>query len=104
MTGHLFLLVVVFDNISHCLLEMERTHLHLRVKKAVDEDAGVEVLLGVDAEVLVLGHDLLVHVADEAKCLVGGILVAVYFVSHHTLSRAGRSEPLHEEEVRTVWS
>jgi hypothetical protein len=56
----------------------------------------------VDAEVFVLGHDSLVHVADEVECLVGGILVAVDFVPHYTLGRAGRSESLHEEEVRTT--
>lgn len=80
---------------------MERPPLHLGVKLTVDKDSGVEVLLGVDAEVLVLGHDSLVHVADKVEGLVGGILVAIDFVPHYTLGRACRSESLHEEEVGT---
>ena len=48
--------------------------------------------MAVDAEVLVLGHDSFIHVADEVEGLVTGILVAIDFVSHHGLLWADRSE------------
>lgn len=101
MAGGLLLLVVFHDDLAHSFLEVQRTLLHLGVELAVDEDAGVEVLLAVDAEVLVLGHDSFVHVADEVEGFVAGILVAIDFVSHHGPGWADRSESLHEEEVGT---
>lgn len=96
-----FLPAMLHDDVANCLLEVERTQFHLRVEKTVDEDTGVKVLLGVNAEILVLRHDSLVHVADQVESLVGGILVAVDLVAHYTLSWAGRGEALHEEEVGT---
>ena len=101
MTDGLFLLVVLHDDLANGLLEVERTPLHLGVKLAVDEDTGVEILLGVDAEVLVLGHDSLVHVADDIEGLIASVFVAVDLVAHHTLLGTERSESLHEEEVGT---
>lgn len=99
MTDSFFLLAVLHDDVTDCLLEVERTQLHFGVEKTVNEDTGVKVLLGVNAQVLVLGHDSLVHVADQVESLIGGILVAVDLVAHHTLCWANRGETLHEEEV-----
>lgn len=101
VTHSLFFGIVLCDDFAHSLLEVKGTLLHLGMKFTVDEDTSVEVLLRVHAQVLVLRHDSLVHVADEVEGLIGGILVAVDFVAHHTLRRAGRSESLHEEEVGT---
>lgn len=101
MTGSLLLAEVFGDDFADGALEVQRAHFHLRVQKAVDEDAGVEVLLGVDAQVLVLGHDTFVHVADEVEGLIGGIFVAVDFVAHDGLCGADGGEALHEEEVGT---
>lgn len=60
----LFLLVVFCDDISCNLLEVQWSLLHLGVQLAVDEDAGVEVLLCGVAEDFVFGHDALVHGVD----------------------------------------
>jgi len=97
----LLLPVVFHDNLAHGFLEVQRTSLHLGVELAVDEDAGVEVLLGVDAEILVLRHNALVHVADEVEGLISSVLVTVDLIAHHTLLGADRSESLHEEKVGT---
>ena len=83
VVGGLLLLAMFHNDVTHSFLEMQRTLLHLGVKLAVDKDAGVEVLLAVNAEVLVLGHDSFVHVADEVEGLVTGVLVTIDFVSHH---------------------
>lgn len=99
MAGSKLLLVVGSDNVTDGALEVDGPLLHLRVQLAVDEDARVEILLGVGAEVLVLGHDSLVHVADGGELLVRGVLVAVDFVAHDALGWAGWGEALHEEEV-----
>lgn len=101
MTGGLFLVEVLGDDLADGALEVQWTLLHVWVEEAVDEDAGVEVLLCVDAEVLVLGHDALIHVADESEGLVSGVLVAVDFVAHDGLGWADGREALHEEEVWT---
>lgn len=101
MTRSLLLSKVFRNNITNSLLEMKWTLLHLGVKLAVDKDTSVEVLLRVHAQVLVLRHDALVDVADEVEVLVGGVLVTVDLVAHYTLSRAGRGESLHEEEIGT---
>ena len=103
VAGSLLLVVVLGDDLAYGALEVQRTHLHLWVEEAVDEDAGVEVLLCVDAEVFVLGHDAFVHVTDEVEGFVGGILVAVDLVAHDGLRWAHGSEALHEEEVWTVF-
>ena len=97
----LFLLAVCFNHIAHGALEVERALLHLGVKQAVDEHTHVHVLLGVNAEVLVLRHDSLVHVANGVEVLIARVLVAIDFISHHRLGWADRSKSLHEEEVRT---
>lgn len=102
-----FLLVEVFRyNFSDCALEVQGSLLHLRVEETIDKDTGVEILLRVDAQILVLGHDTLVHVADELKLLISSILVSVDFVAHHGLGGTHGSEALHEEKVWTVmlWS
>lgn len=83
MAGELLLLAVFHDDVTHSFLEMQRTLLHLGVKLAVDENTSVEVPLAVDAEVLVLGHDSFVHVADEVEGLITGVFVTIDFVSHH---------------------
>ena len=101
MAGSLFLPVVLNDDISDGLLEVKRAGLHLGVKLAVDKDAAVEVPLREHAENLVLGHDALVHVADEVEGFVCGVLVAVDFVAHHGFRGADGCEALHEEEVGT---
>lgn len=101
VAGGLLLLVVFHDHLPHGFLEVERTLLHLGVELAVDKDTRVEILLAVDAEVLVLGHDSFVHVADEVEGLVAGVLVAIDFISHYRLGWADRSKSLHEEEVGT---
>lgn len=92
---------VIRDDLTHSLLEMKRTLLHPGMKLAVDKDTSVEVLLRVHAQVLILRHDPFVHVTDEVEGLVGGVLVAVDFIAHHTLRGADRGEALHEEEVGT---
>ena len=101
LTSGLFLLVVLFNHLAHSALEVERAHLHLGVKQAVNENTSVDVLLGVNAEVLVLRHDSFVHVANGVEVLIVRVLVAIDFISHHRLGWADRSKPLHEEEVRT---
>lgn len=83
MASGLLLLTMFHDDLANSFLEVERTLLHLRVKLAVDKDAGVEVLLAVDAEVLVFRHDSFVHVADEVKGFISGVLMAIDFVPHH---------------------
>lgn len=100
MAGSELLLVVRGDNVTDGALEVDGPLLHLRVQLAVDEDARVEILLGVRAEVFVFGHDPLVHVADGGELLVVGVLVAVDFVAHDALAWADWGEALHEEEVR----
>ena len=89
------------DGIAHTLLEEKGTLLHGGVQQPVHEDARVDVLLGVGAEVLVLRHDALVHRADGVEVFVAGVLVAEDFVSHCGLSGAVGDESLDEEEV---WS
>ena len=101
MAGSLLLVEVLSDNFADGALEMQWAHLHLRVQEAVDKHASVQVLLCVDAEVLVLGHDALVHVAYEVEVFVCGVLVAVDFVAHDGLGWARGGEALHEEEVWT---
>ena len=98
-TSLLLLLMVLREDFTNSLLEKQRPLLHLRVQLAIHKHTGIEVLLAVDAEVLVLGHDTLVHVADEVEVVVRGVLVAVDFVAHDALRRAGWCKPLHEEEV-----
>lgn len=83
MASGLLFLSVFHDDLTHSFLEVERTLLHLRVKLTVDKDTSVEVLLAVDAEILVLGHDSFIHVADEVKVLVASVLVAIDFISHY---------------------
>lgn len=100
MTTVFFLLVVFHDDLAHGLLEVERALLHLGVELTVDEDTGIEVLLGENAKILVLGHDSLVHVADEVELRVAGILVAVDLIAHHAFLGSKGSESLHEEKVR----
>lgn len=99
MTGSELLLVMLGDDVTDGALEVDGSLLHLRVQLAVDEDACVEVLLGVGAEVFILRHDSLVHVADGGELLVVGVVVAVDFVAHDALSWADWGEALHEEEV-----
>lgn len=101
MASGLLLVEVLGDDFADGALEVQWALLHVWVKETVDEDTGVEVLLRVDAQVLVLGHDTLVHVANEGKGLVGGVLVAVDFVAHDGLGWADGGEALHEEEVWT---
>ena len=98
-TSLLLLLVVLRQHLPNSLLEKQRPLLHLRVQLAIHKHTGIEILLAVDAEVLVLGHDALVHVADDVEVVVRGVLVAVDFVAHNALRRACGCEPLHEEEV-----
>lgn len=100
MADLLLLLVMVLELLSDALLEEERTLLHLGVHLTVDEDTGVDVLLGVGAEVLVLRHDTLVELSDEVEVLVAGVLVAEELVSHDGARRAERNEALDHEEVR----
>lgn len=82
LAGFLLLLAVFRDDVPHCFLEVQRALLHLRMELPVDKNASVEVPLRVDAQVLVLGHDPLVHVADQVEIFVAGVLVSVDFVSH----------------------
>ena len=89
LLGPQLALVVRLHALAHELLEVEGPLLHLGVQLAVDEDAGVDVLLGGGAEVLVLGHDALVDGVDELEVLVGGVLVAVDLVAHDGLAGAG---------------
>lgn len=77
------LLVVLLNGFADLPLEEERSLLHGRVHLTVDEDTGAEIFLGVDAQILVLRHDALVHVIDECKVLILGILVSEDFILHH---------------------
>lgn len=99
--GAHLLLVVLLDRLADLTLEEEGTLLHGRVHLAIDENTGTEVSLRVDAEILVLRHDALVHVVDELEVFVIGILVSEYFVLHGRGSRSNRHKTLSEEEV---WS
>ena len=101
VAGGVFLLAVFCDDLTNGLLEVERTQLHLGVEQAVDKDTGVQVLLRVDAEVLVFRHDSLVHVADKGELLIASVLVPIDFVAHDRLGGAHRRKSLHEEEVWT---
>lgn len=75
-------LAMAVKKITNNTLEIQGTLLHLGVHLSVDEDSGVEILLGVVAEVLVLGEDSLEHLVDGLEVLVAGVLVAVDFVFH----------------------
>lgn len=96
----LLLLVVLLEKGADALLEEERALLHLGMHLAVDKDTGVDVLLGIGAEVLVLGHDTLVELSDESEVIVAGVLVAEEFVAHGGAGRAVGNEALDHEEVR----
>lgn len=91
---------MLLESGADVLLEEERTLLHLGVHLAVDEDTGVDVLLGVGAEVLVLRHDTLVELSDESEVFIAGVLVAEELVAHGGAGRAVGNESLDHEEVR----
>jgi hypothetical protein len=97
-----FASVVFCDSLAAKLLEVERALLEARVHLAVDEDAGVDVLLRVLAEVLVLGHDALVDLVDELEVCVAGVLVAEDLVLHGRADGAVGHKALDHEEVRAV--
>lgn len=89
-------------DLTNCILEEERRFLVLRMQLAVDEDAPVEILLLVVAEHFVFSHHARVHVTDEFKVFVGGVLVAVDFVGHGGVSGALGEELLDHDEVWSV--
>jgi hypothetical protein len=82
LLGHLLAFVVRCDGVAAEALEVQRTLLEARVHLAVDEDAGVDVLLRVFAQVLVLGHDALVDLVDELEVFFARVLVAEDLVLH----------------------
>lgn len=94
--------MVLCDGLAAQLLEVEWALLEARVHFAVDEDAGVDVLLGVLAQVLVFGHDALVDLVDELEVFFAGVLVAEDLVLHGRADGAVGHEALDHEEVRTV--
>ncbi|KAI6765722.1 hypothetical protein HG530_006792 [Fusarium avenaceum] len=100
LADSLLLLVVVLELLADALLEEERTLLHLGVHLAIDEDTGVDVLLSVGAEVLILGHDALVKLGDEVEVIVARVLVAEELVAHGGAGRAVGDEALDHEEMR----
>ena len=69
---------------------------------AVDEHAGVEVVLCVVAEEFVLGHDALVHLVDELEVGFGGVAVAVDLITHGGGGGGVGQEALDHEEVGAV--
>lgn len=99
LLGLLLAFVVLHHEIPDRLLEVQRSLFHLRVQLAVDEDAGIQILLRQVAEVLVLGHNALVDLVDFLKVFIRGLRVAVDFVLHNGSSGRERDEALHEEEV-----
>lgn len=78
----LFASVMFCHGLAAELLEVERTLFEARVHLTVDEDASVDVLLCVLAEVLVLGHDALVDLVDKLEVCVARVLVAEDLVLH----------------------
>jgi hypothetical protein len=95
-----FLASVVFCNsVAAEFLEVERTLLEARVHFTVDEDAGVDVLLGVFAQILVFGHDALIDLVDEVEIGVARVLVAEDLVLHGRAYGAVGHEALDHEEV-----
>jgi hypothetical protein len=100
LLGDLLAGVVFCDGLAAEFLEVERALLEARVHFAVDEDAGVDVLLGVLAQVLVFGHDALVDLVDELEVCVAGVLVAEDLVLHGGAHGAVGYEALDHEEVR----
>lgn len=91
------------DNLPHRCLEVQWALLHLGLEFAVDEDAVVEVLLRVYAEVFVFRHDAFVRLVYEVKVFDGGGLVAVDFVFYGTVCGGVWDEALHGEEVGSAW-
>jgi hypothetical protein len=70
-----------------------------RVKLAIGEDAGVEVLLGSVAEVLVLLEDLLEEVTYAVELLISCIFVSVNFILHLGLP-GGDGNATHDVKKR----
>lgn len=100
--GVLLAAVVLGDDLARGALEEDGRLFELGVQEAVDEDAGVEVLLRVVAQDLVLAHDFGVHLADQFEVLTRGVSVLVDLVVHGRLVGAGREELLDHDEVRSV--
>lgn len=68
---------------------------------AVDKDSRVHAVLNVEAEVLVLRNDSLVHLVDNVEVAIVGVIVSVDLVNHGSPGRTLGNESLHEEEIRT---
>lgn len=87
--GVLLAAVVLGDDLACRALEEDGRLFELGVQEAIDEDAGVEILLRVVAQDLVLAHDFGVHLADQFEILPRGVSVLVDFVVHGRLVGAG---------------
>lgn len=87
------------DDLATPLLEEDGALLLVWVQLAVDEDAGLDVLLRALAKDLVLAHDALVGVADEEEVLLGGVAVAPHLVIHDAFPGRLWHKLLDEEEV-----
>lgn len=97
-----FFFVVLLDRFANLPLEEQRAFLHGGVHLAVDKDASAEVPLSVHAEIFVFRHDTLIHIIDELKVIIIGILVSEHFVLHGGSSGANGDESLSEEKVWSV--
>ena len=84
------------------LLEEEWALLHDRVHLAVDENTGVDVLLGKVAQRLVLGHDSFIYLVDQGEILVGRVLVAENFITDQRVFGSTGDESLGEKEMGSV--
>ena len=102
LLGHFLTIVVLRDGIAAEFLEVQRALFEARVHLAVDEDAGVDVLLRVLTQVLVFGHDALVDLVDELEVFFARVFVAEDLVLHRGADGAVGDEALDHEEVGSV--
>lgn len=64
---------------------------------AVDEDSRAHTVLNVEAEVLVLRNNSLVHLSENVEVAIVGVLVSVDLVNHGSPGRTLGDESLYEE-------
>lgn len=95
-------LVEIGHNVAHHALKVKGALFHFGMQLAIDKDSSVQVLLGLGAKLLVLGHDALEHLVHQLELFVAGAVLAENFIAHQGAGRGDGDEALHEEEVGTI--
>jgi hypothetical protein len=82
------------------ILEEKRRALQFGVELPVNKHASIKILLCGVAKIFVFGEHSLEKAIDILKILVGGFVMAIYFIFHRACPYGGRNTAHHVEEMR----